>query len=430
MQPSEPVNQSGTAVANAEQGGFGVQGGSEGYAHSPAGPLAPHPASSDTDWSHTATQAMASGQWHNAWSALLDATLPAPLAVQQRVLQSLDQWDALPATTPLPQRQQVLEASLSALQAAHASAPPSAPAASAVYRAMGTGLVKRYASGSFTLGPVDVQVQPGCILGLVGENGNGKTTLLRLLAGDLAPNAGQLDWGSPQTDPYRLRTQLAYIPQRPHQWGGRLMDHLQCAARSHGLCGAENRSLVELVIARLSLRAFRGHQWKQLSSGYKMRFELARALLTRPRVLLLDEPLANLDINAQQTLLSDLQSLARSPWNPIAMVLSSQQLYEVEKVADSVLFLEQGQPRSLHERFAQMAGCAIEFETPWPAQALAAWLRQLPEHTHQLSGHTHIVSFSADFQATQFLRQAVDAQVPLGYFRDITGSTRRLFVKD
>ncbi|MGP1681074.1 MAG: ABC transporter ATP-binding protein [Giesbergeria sp.] len=392
--------------------------------------MAPHPTPNTTGWSDSAAHTIAEGQWHAAWCTLLDASLPASLALQQQVLAALDHWDALPANTPLPQRQQVLDAALKALQAGHACTPPAAPQASTVFRVAGTGLVKRYARGGFTLGPVDLQVQPGRILGLVGENGNGKTTLLRLLGGDLAPDAGTLDWGSPQTDPYRLRTQLAYIPQRPHQWGGRLMDHLQSAARGHGLRDAENRSLVELVIARLSLRAFRGHQWKQLSSGYKMRFELARALLTRPRVLLLDEPLANLDINAQQTLLSDLQSLARSPWRPMAMVLSSQQLYEVEKVADAVLFLEQGQPRNLGERFAQMAGCAVEFETAWPAPALSAWLGQLPEHTHQVSGHTHIVSFFADFPATHFLRQAVDAQVPLGYFRDITSSTRRLFVKD
>ena len=289
---------------------------------------------------------------------------------------------------------------------------------------------RRGRSGGFTLGPVDVDVAPGRILGLVGENGNGKTTLLRLLAADLAPDAGQLDWGTPAHDPYALRARLAYIPQRPHPWGGRLMDHLQFAARSHGVAGEANRCLVELVIARLSLRAFRGHAWKQLSSGYKMRFELARALLTQPRVLLLDEPLANLDINAQQTLLSDLQSLARSPWRPMALVLSSQQLYEVEKVADAVLFLDRGQPRSVQERFAQMGGCAVEFETTWPVATLAAWLGQLPAHTHQVNGQTHIVSFHGATSAADFLRAAVDAEMPLGYFRDITGSTRRLFVKD
>src|SRR5256885_11064443 len=59
------------------------------------------------------------------------------------------------------------------------------------------------------------------------------------------------------------------------------MDHLQFAARSHGAVGQRNICLVQLVIAQLGLRAFRSHQWKHLSSGYKMRFELARALLDR-----------------------------------------------------------------------------------------------------------------------------------------------------
>lgn len=383
-------------------------------------------------WALAAEHALGAGQWHGAWCTLLDAALPVPPSVQQQVLASLDAWDALPAQAPAAQRAALLHTALAAVRGAHHHTHSATLTAAGrqARRVQGSGLVKRFRKGAFTLGPVDVQVAPGHILGLVGENGNGKTTLLRLLAADLAPDAGQLDWGATARDPYALRSQLAYIPQRPHPWGGRLMDHLQFAARSHGVVGEANRCLVELVIARLSLRPFRGHQWKQLSSGYKMRFELARALLTQPCVLLLDEPLANLDINAQQTLLSDLQSLARSPWRPMALVLSSQQLYEVEKVADAVLFLEHGQPRSVQERFAQMAGCAIEFETSWPEPILSAWLGQLPPHTHQVNGHTHIVSFQGDTSAADFLRAAVDAGLPLGYLRDITDSTRRLFVKD
>ncbi len=386
-------------------------------------------------WAQSVEQAIASQQWHGAWRALIDAALPAETAVQQSLLTALDAWDGLAADSGAEPRHALVQQVFDALHAAHApgqalqadSAPPSAHRA---HRVQGRQLVKRYRRGDFALGPVDVAVEPGTILGLVGENGNGKTTLLRLLAADLAPDAGQLDWGVPATDAYLLRTQLAYIPQRPAVWGGRLMDHLQFAARSHGAVGQRNICLVQLVIAQLGLRAFRSHQWKQLSSGYKMRFELARALLCRPRVLLLDEPLANLDINAQQTLLTDLQSLARSPWQAMALVLSSQQLYEVEKVADQVLFLEQGQPRSVQQSFAAMQGCAIEFETGWAMAQLKPWLDRLPSHTHQLSGQTHIVSFHVPFTAAQFLAQAVQAQMPVRYFRDITASTRRLFVRD
>ncbi|MBB1648074.1 MULTISPECIES: ABC transporter ATP-binding protein [Delftia] len=394
-------------------------------------PPAP-PQSAVVAWAQSVEQAVASQQWHGAWRALIDAALPAETAVQQRLLDALDAWDGLAADGGAEPRRALVQQAFDALHAAHApgqalQAEPSQPRAHHVH---GRQLVKRYRRGGFALGPVDVTVEPGTILGLVGENGNGKTTLLRLLAADLAPDAGQLDWGVPAADAYLLRTQLAYIPQRPAVWGGRLMDHLQFAARSHGAVGQRNICLVQLVIAQLGLRAFRSHQWKQLSSGYKMRFELARALLCRPRVLLLDEPLANLDINAQQTLLTDLQSLARSPWQPMALVLSSQQLYEVEKVADQVLFLEQGQPRSVQQSFAAMEGCAIEFETGWAMAQLKPWLDRLPSHTHQLSGQTHIVSFHVPFTAAQFLAQAVQAQMPVRYFRDITASTRRLFVRD
>src|SRR5256885_3607201 len=73
-----------------------------------------------------------------------------------------------------------------------------------------------------------------------------------------------------------------------------------------------------------------------------------------------------------------------------------------------------------------MEGCAIEFETGWAMAQLKPWLDRLPSHTHQLSGQTHIVSFHVPFTAAQFLAQAVQAQMPVRYFRDITASTRRL----
>ena len=408
---------------------------------------APARATATASWADAVQVAMASQQWHAAWRGVLDAAMPLGTKDQQPVLQALDAWDALdraqgPQSRPAEQgadslsaRHAVLARALQHVVQAHAAGPSSdSPQADSgtskpALHVHARGVRKKYARGGFTLGPVDVRVNPGEILGLVGENGNGKTTLLRILAADLAPDAGELDWGCDSRDVHHLRSQLIYVPQRPPKWGGRLLDHLAFAARSHGVAGKRNHSLVQLVIARLGLRAFRGHQWAQLSSGYKMRFELARALLCSPHVLLLDEPLANLDINAQQTLLTDLRDMARSPWQPMAMLLSSQQLYEVEKIADRVLFLEQGQPRNVAERFAQMAGCAIEFETPLAQAELAAKLQGLPAFELAHSGETRIISFHEAFDANAFLRHAVDTQLPLSYFRDITHSTRRLFVR-
>lgn len=75
------------------------------------------------------------------------------------------------------------------------------------------GLQKSYESGRFSLGPVNLSLKQGEILGLVGENGNGKTTLLRLLCGELYATAGKLTYHFQYSDLYDLRAQLVYIPQ-------------------------------------------------------------------------------------------------------------------------------------------------------------------------------------------------------------------------
>ncbi len=102
-----------------------------------------------------------------------------------------------------------------------------------------------------------------------------------------------------------------------------MFENLQFTASSYGYKPEENKLIVELIIARLNLRKYRNHSWKDLSSGYKMRFELARMLLRKPKILLIDEPLANLEILAQQTVLEDFKAIAKSPFRRIGIVLSS-----------------------------------------------------------------------------------------------------------
>lgn len=118
-----------------------------------------------------------------------------------------------------------------------------------------------------------------------------------------------------------------------------MYENLQFTASCYGYKPEENNLVVDLVMTRLGLRKFRSYKWNGLSSGYKMRFELARMLLRKPQILLIDEPLANLDILAQQTVLDDFKHIANSPFRPIAIVLSSQQLYEVE-TSSQVVFLK------------------------------------------------------------------------------------------
>lgn len=294
---------------------------------------------------------------------------------------------------------------------------------------------KTYAHGSFSLSTLDITVYPGQIIGLVGENGNGKTTLLRLLNGELNPDSGSISYqfshSTPIHDQYDRRTRLAFIPQRPASWYGSLMDNLQFTAASYGYKGQENVLRTEMICARMGLRPFRQYSWKRISSGYKMRFELARTLLRKPELLLLDEPLANLDVLAQQIILEDLRYLAQSASRPMAVILSSQQLYEVEKVSQLVIFLKQGKARIQDYSAVPASGSMdreliIELEADCSREELQTIFTGLSLKQLSYNGGNFILYFN-NTQLSEVLQLMAGNKLPVKYFRDITTSSRRFF---
>ncbi|QEE49984.1 ABC transporter ATP-binding protein [Flavobacterium alkalisoli] len=290
-------------------------------------------------------------------------------------------------------------------------------------------LKKKYSS--FSLGPVNLTLNEGDIIGLVGENGNGKTTLLRSLCGELHPTGGKINYKFNYSDLYELRTKLVYIPQRTDTWYGSMMDNLMFTASSYGYIPEESPLVVELIVGRLGLRNFRKHKWKDLSSGYKMRFELARMLLRKPKVLLIDEPLANLDILAQQTVLEDFRAIAKSPFRPVGIILSSQQLYEVEKTSDEVIFLRHGQQKNLRETGENQETekhLVVEFESPWTQSMLNDSLLSAGLISLQFNGGTYIATFNSGVTLNGFMKTIIDKNIPVVYLRDISNSTRRFFV--
>ncbi len=293
-------------------------------------------------------------------------------------------------------------------------------------------MIKSYRNSSFALGPISLEIKEGEIVGLVGENGNGKTTLLRTLCGELELTGGEIKYMFPYKDNYDLRSKLIYIPQRTTSWQGSLLSNLRFTAASYGITGDENVCMVELIIARMGLRKYRTYSWKNLSSGYKMRFELARALLRKPKLLLIDEPLANLDILAQQIVLDDFRDIARSPFRPLGIILSSQQLYEVEKASDNVIFLKNGTPRNLATdtdvTYAEVSRFIVEFESEWGQDMLREALSTLRLGRLQINGGTYVASFPDDITQEMFLQTVLDSHIPIVYFRNISNSTRRFFL--
>jgi ABC-2 type transport system ATP-binding protein len=292
------------------------------------------------------------------------------------------------------------------------------------------GVSKKYARGHFSLSPLDVTLYPAEIIGLVGENGNGKTTLLRLLYGDLQPDKGTIRYAFDGQKPgslYDTRSRIAFIPQRPQSWYGSLMDNLQFAAAFTGFKGEANFLWTEMMCARMGLRPYRTYNWSRISSGYKMRFELARTLLRQPQILLLDEPLANLDILAQQIILEDLRYLAQSETAPLSIVLSSQQLYEVEKVSDQVIFLQKGVARYQHsaQSEAEHAPLVIELETEYPRETLRSLFPAMDKLSY--NGGVYLLYFPHGTELSEIFSVLGAHAVPVKYLRDISASSRRFF---
>ena len=288
-------------------------------------------------------------------------------------------------------------------------------------------ITKAYLTGNFTLKPVSLSVSSGDILGVVGENGNGKTTLLRCLAGQLAIDSGSIHH-SQVSEPgyYAIKNKVAFIPQRIPRWYGMLKDNLHFSAAIAGVRNEENELMVDFMLERLGLTTYSNLTWNQISSGYRTRFEIARVLLQKPSLLILDEPLANLDINAQQTILTDLRFMSKSINHPMGVVLSSQQLHEVEKVADNVLFIKQGACLyQTHERKEATQNYVMEIETTVGRDELFSVLGA-GQVNIQFNGGFYTIT-STGYSVQEMLDKLVQNKIVITYFRDITYSTKRFF---
>ncbi len=369
------------------------------------------------------------GDYHLGYRRLLDAAIETNnFTVYEQVLQFCDWYDAQSGEPDASALQEKITALLQIIENGYT---PPVDKSDAVWL-QAKKISKQYSSGSFSLSPLDITLHRSEIVGLVGENGNGKTTLLRVLYGELKPDTGTIDYRflPNAASFYDIKTRMAFIPQRTQAWWGLLMDNLQYASTYAGLKGRENMLWTEMIVARMGLRPFRTFTWSQISSGYKMRFELARTLLRKPELLLLDEPLANLDMLAQQVILEDLKFLAQSKSMPLSIMLSSQQLYEVEKVSNRVIFLQKGVARYQDVRQSaeeKPLPLVIELESSAPRERLQEALSGTGLQKLSFNGGVYLLYFEEGRGMADVLTAIGHAGLPVKYLRDISVSSRRFF---
>jgi NitT/TauT family transport system ATP-binding protein len=160
-----------------------------------------------------------------------------------------------------------------------------------------SGISKTFSNDVTALADVDLTIRPGEFVSLLGPSGCGKSTLLKLIAGLIAPSAGIIDWPQSTYDVAGTpEPALGFVFQEPTLLPWRTVAdnvHLPLMLSGIGKRAAQDR--VDEVLALVGLSAFAHSHPRQLSGGMKMRVSIARALVTRPNILLMDEPFAALD---------------------------------------------------------------------------------------------------------------------------------------
>ena len=298
------------------------------------------------------------------------------------------------------------------------------------------GISKTYKSkaNSFTLAPIDLELRAGEITAVVGENGDGKTTLLSLISGRLSITRGAAHYpylekqGS--TSAYERRQHIAMLTQELPAWKGKLADNLRFFAAIRGIKGDANEEWIMFLLDRLGLMKYKEATWNQISGGFRTRFSLARALAEKPNLLVLDEPLANLDINTQLRFLDDLRDLVKTLEQPITMVISSQHLHEIETISDKIIFIREGEtlyngPMAAFEVDRQEN--VFELTCDLPREQLEKVLKKIGLLGLEMAGDTFILAFPRKVESEEVMKALLKADARIKLFRDISQSTRKLF---
>jgi NitT/TauT family transport system ATP-binding protein len=189
---------------------------------------------------------------------------------------------------------------------------------------------KMYANGTVALQGIDLTVQRGEFVSLVGPSGCGKSSILRLIAGLAETTGGTIHWQIAEGD-----RELAYVFQDPAlmPWAT-VVDNVHLPLKLKGQSLRASRSRIQEVLNLVELQGFEHSYPRQLSGGMKMRVSIARALVTHPNVLLMDEPFGALDEMTRSRLNTDLLELwERYHWT---VIFVTHNIYEAVYLSNRV----------------------------------------------------------------------------------------------
>ncbi len=206
----------------------------------------------------------------------------------------------------------------------------------------GTGILKTYKRGGFSLDVDSIQAEAGSTLALLGPSGSGKTTLLRVLGLLEKPDAGQVLLGGRPVElgDREARLAMAGVFQRPYLFKGTVEGNVGYGLVMRGVPRSERPARIAQALERVGLAGYEPRGAHQLSGGEAQRVSLARALVLEPKVLLLDEPLASLDALLKRKLAQEFARIVRDTDSTVIWVTHDQD--EALMVADTVAIVNEG----------------------------------------------------------------------------------------
>ncbi|MBX2825081.1 MAG: ABC transporter ATP-binding protein [Gammaproteobacteria bacterium] len=289
-----------------------------------------------------------------------------------------------------------------------------------------TSLTRKFAE-SLAVTDLSLTVDRGQIVGLLGLNGAGKSSTLRMLAGVLVPDSGEITIAghSLMTHPIAAKTEIGYLPEvAPVYPDMRVDDYVDFAARLHRV--RQSRLRVQEILKELDLVSVAKRRIAHLSKGFRQRVGIAQALVHRPGLIILDEPSSGLDPEQMR----EMRDLVRHLGSSCGVIFSSHLLGEVNEICTDVAVLHQG--RVVHDSPLASEGDRVHYRVGFarPVQPAALDALETVASARALTSTMLSVQPAGNSSATsadQLLQSLVQSGYPVVEFSADGSSLEQLF---